>query len=405
MKLTRTINLHGVIVHIDEDAYQLLKDYLADIENRLPADERKDVMEDLESRIAELLQSALFAQKSESATIEMVQEVRRRIGAPEEFGENKRPVFKREHLNRQGIGRVLTIILKAILIIIAIQLLFPVLAVLFALLMAFFGLTLGGMAIIPAMGFELMGGSTGWTWVLCLSVLMTVAMPIYMIVHWIVKYSRERRHPSLRFWLISLLIWLIALGGLVASTTKALHANGTDLITVLDKLDEMDEDQSLVKETRELEPFHAISMGGAIRAEIHVGDPQEVKVRYDNIMGNVVTEVKDGVLTLRGEGDHSAKVVISVPSLDELNMTGACKVDIDGAVENLRADISGASRLDAEDLSVQDLHINVSGASKAEMSVTGTLWAQASGASKIIYHGDPQVSQRLCIGASCIQQN
>ena len=66
MKLTRSINLQGVVFTIDEDAYQLLKDYLSDIDSRLPFDEKKDVMDDLESRIAELLRSALFAQKVES---------------------------------------------------------------------------------------------------------------------------------------------------------------------------------------------------------------------------------------------------------------------------------------------------------------------------------------------------
>ena len=65
MKLTRSINLQGVVFTIDEDAYQLLKDYLSDIDSRLPFDEKKDVMDDLESRIAELLRSALFAQKVE----------------------------------------------------------------------------------------------------------------------------------------------------------------------------------------------------------------------------------------------------------------------------------------------------------------------------------------------------
>ena len=183
MKLTRSINLQGVVFNIDEDAYQLLKNYLSDIENRLPIDEKKDVMDDLESRLAELLQSALFAQKVESVTIEMIKDVRARIGEPDAFGENKRPVIKRERINRQGIGRVISIVLKAILIIIAIQVLFPVLAVVFALMMAFFGISIGGMALVPALGFGLMGGSTAWTWVLCLSVVVALAMPVYMIVH------------------------------------------------------------------------------------------------------------------------------------------------------------------------------------------------------------------------------
>ena len=240
MKITKNINLHGVVLTIDEDAYQLLKDYLVDIESRLPADEQKDVMDDIESRVAELLQSALFAQKVDSVTIEMIRNVRTRIGEPNEFGENKRPVIKREPISRQSVGRVLTIVLKAILIIIAIQLLFPLFAALFGLLMGFFGLSIGGMALFPALGFEILGGSTGWTWVLCLSVLVAIAMPIYMIVHWIVKWSRERKHPSLRFWVITILIWLLSLGGLVASTAKALFVNGESVTAIIQTLENID---------------------------------------------------------------------------------------------------------------------------------------------------------------------
>ena len=241
MKLTRTINLHGVVLNIDDDAYQLLKDYLSDIESRLPADEQADVMDDLESRIAELLQAALFDHKYESATINMIRDVRARIGEPEEFGENKRPVYKRERISRQGVGRVLTIVLKAILIIIALQLLIPVLGVAFGLLMAVFGVSLGGIALIPAFGLELFGGSIGWMSVLCLSAIVAVALPVYMIVHWIVKFSRERKHPSLRFWIIALLIWFISLGGLVSSACKAVQVNSSNITTVIDTLNEMDE--------------------------------------------------------------------------------------------------------------------------------------------------------------------
>ncbi len=241
MKLTRSINLHGAVFNIDEDAYLLLKDYLSDIESRLPADECKDVMDDLESRIAELFQAALFDHKFESVTINMVRDVRARIGEPTEFGENRRPVFKSERISRRGVGRVLTIVLKAILIIIGLQILFPVLAVIFALMMAFFGVSLGGMALVPALGFELLGGSVGWTWVLCLSAIAAIAIPIYMIIHWIVKYSRERKHPSMKFWIITLLIWFLSLGGLTASTIKVIEVNGSNIEAVIESLDELDE--------------------------------------------------------------------------------------------------------------------------------------------------------------------
>ena len=404
MKLTRSINLQGVVFTIDEDAYQLLKDYLSDIDSRLPFDEKKDVMDDLESRIAELLRSALFAQKVESVTVEMIKDVRARIGEPDAFGENKRPVFKRDRINRQGIGRVISIILKAILIIIAIQVLFPVLAVIFALLMAFFGISIGGMALVPALGFELFGGSTAWTWVLCLSVVVALAMPVYMIVHWIVKYSRERKHPSLRFWIIAILVWLLSLGGLIASAAKALQVNGTDLVTVLETLDDLDDDANLIREVRETEPFNAIDAAGAVKLEVYVGEPQAVNVRYAQ-SGAVTTEVVDGVLKICGVNNHSGKAVINVPSLEAINLTGASRAEVHGLTDELRANISGASKLDADDLWVKNMHITVSGASKAELNVTDSLWAQANGASKIEYQGNPSVQQSISLGASKIHRN
>ena len=404
MKLTRTINLHGVVLTIDEDAYQMLKEYLSDIENRLPDDEKTDVLDDIESRIAELFRAALFDRKCESVTIDMVRDVRARIGEPDEFGENKRPVIKKERISRQGAGRVLTIVMKAILIVIAVQLLLPVLGVLFALLMMFFGVSIGGIALMPALGFELMGGSTAWTWILCLSVIVAAGMPVYMIVHWIVKFSRERKHPSLKFWLISLFIWLLSLCGLIASADRALKTNGADLQTVIMNLDEYEDDSSFLSETRDVEPFHAIELSGAMKADIRVGEPQQVDVRFDRL-GAVETSVKDGILLVEGIGNHSGKVVITVPELDALSCSGASYVDIKGDIPTLRMDITGASKVKAKDLTVNDLHINVSGASKAEVNVTGTLWAQAAGASKIRYKGNPEVLQSISIGASSIKKD
>ena len=239
MKITRNINLHGVVLTMDEDAYLELKDYLADIENRLPEDEKKDVMDDLESRIAEVLQSELFARSAQVVTLMMIKNIENRIGAPSEFGENKRPVGPRERMSRQGVGRVLAIILKVILIIIAIQVLTPVLAVLFGLLMAVFGLSLGGAALVPALGFTLTG-SAAWTWVLSLSLICAIVMPLVMIIHWIIKYAREHKHPSLKFWVITLLLWFLSIGGLIASGIQILAANGQTLSSLFLLLNALD---------------------------------------------------------------------------------------------------------------------------------------------------------------------
>ena len=58
--------------------------------------------------------------------------------------------------------------------------------------------------------------------------------------------------------------------------------------------------------------------------------------------------------------------------------------------------------LEAEDLLAQVVHINCAGASKAEVHAVRELWAQAAGASKISYKGNPTVKQKLAVGGSLI---
>ena len=79
MKETRTINLNGLVYHIDYDAHHILHDYLQDIELRLPQDDRQEVMNDIEARIAELFQKALFAKNAQVVNLEMVNSVKSRL--------------------------------------------------------------------------------------------------------------------------------------------------------------------------------------------------------------------------------------------------------------------------------------------------------------------------------------
>ena len=94
MKETRTINLNGMVYHIDYDAYQSLRDYMQDIELRLPMNDRQEIIADIEARIAELFQNALFAKNIQVVNLSIVENVKAQIGAPAEFGENSRPKVK-----------------------------------------------------------------------------------------------------------------------------------------------------------------------------------------------------------------------------------------------------------------------------------------------------------------------
>lgn len=85
MKKTLTVNLGGTVFHIDEDAYQLLDKYLANLRIHFRKEEGSDeIMDDFEMRISELLTERVRL-GHEVITIEHVEEIIKRMGKPEEL--------------------------------------------------------------------------------------------------------------------------------------------------------------------------------------------------------------------------------------------------------------------------------------------------------------------------------
>ncbi len=88
MKKAIKINISGVIFHIDEDAYEKLKTYLKSVELYFSNKEGgKEIVDDIESRIAELFHSRVSENKKEVITIEDVVEVTAVMGDPVDFVE------------------------------------------------------------------------------------------------------------------------------------------------------------------------------------------------------------------------------------------------------------------------------------------------------------------------------
>ena len=83
MKKTVTINLGGVVFHIDDDACDRLSQYLSDLESRFPQEDRTEILRDIEVRMAELLNFKL--QNRDVVEINDVEEVIEVIGRPEQF--------------------------------------------------------------------------------------------------------------------------------------------------------------------------------------------------------------------------------------------------------------------------------------------------------------------------------
>lgn len=85
MKKTLTINISGIIFHIDEDAYDKLNSYLAKLKRHFNNTQGKDeIITDIEGRIAELLQEKTNDAK-QVISIEDINEVIGLMGEPGEF--------------------------------------------------------------------------------------------------------------------------------------------------------------------------------------------------------------------------------------------------------------------------------------------------------------------------------
>lgn len=85
MKKNITINLCGRLFNIDEDAYELLHNYIETLRNYFQREEGGDeIADDIEERIAELLDE-LKASGVEAVNIDHVKEIISRIGQPEQM--------------------------------------------------------------------------------------------------------------------------------------------------------------------------------------------------------------------------------------------------------------------------------------------------------------------------------
>ena len=145
---------------------------------------------------------------------------------------------------------------------------------------------------------------------------------------------------------------------------------------------------NVVKEQREVSAFHGIDAGSAFRIYITKGDKQSVVIETDdNIQEQIKLKVKDGILEMETKGNirnpKKMNAFITIPNLDALDLSGACKLTTTDRFDNDKMDIdlSGASGLEIK-IKVNKLEIEQSGASKSTISgFAGNMELDASGAS------------------------
>jgi hypothetical protein len=198
--------------------------------------------------------------------------------------------------------------------------------------------------------------------------------------------------------------------------------------------------------------FNAVDVGSAFQVTIQHADNYSVKITAGERALDRITVTQTGS-TLKIEvtpgmwmwGTFDAKAEITLPTLDNLTLSGATRATADGFntnnqfitkisgassldlinsnfanvnIElsgashmigqgtggNLTCTVSGASNLDLTNFQVNNADVNVSGASHAIVNPTGTLNADASGASSVQYLGTPTLGTINTSGASSVNK-
>ena len=184
---------------------------------------------------------------------------------------------------------------------------------------------------------------------------------------------------------------------------------------------------NLTTKSYDVSEFTKIDASHSFEIEVVVGKSQSVKIETDeNLLKYVKVLVENNTLYLDLTNnvnlDGDVKAVIFVKSLNNVDLSGACKINVEdintenfnmdisgackgtlsGTVENLNLDLSGATKLNTVKLIAKNLIVDMSGASKLEVYCENSLSVDGSGASKITVYGNPKKIKTDFSGVSSV---
>lgn len=180
-----------------------------------------------------------------------------------------------------------------------------------------------------------------------------------------------------------------------------------------------------ISQTRSVGPFTEIEVRGAIQLNATVGSDQTVSISADeNLQEHVATTVEGTKLiihprtTLRPRGPLVATV--HVPKLDAIALHsaaqamvtgleggalhvgafGATTVSLTGQVDSLTVEMGGAARLAAQTLKASTVRVQATGAAQAEVAAQRELSAELTGASRVMFTGNPTIDKKVSEAAA-----
>lgn len=213
---------------------------------------------------------------------------------------------------------------------------------------------------------------------------------------------------------------------------------------------EATEESAVARVADMTESFHGIDINGPFEVRLIQSDHSGMEIQAsDKDAQRINSEIKNGILKVWMEkkfrssddikliitsemfdkiGVHGAVELESQGSLQaeklEMNVSGACEVELglevghfdadisgagdlelEGSASSVDISISGAGNIDAEELNADRVEISISGAGHAEVHANEELDVSISGVGSVSYSGDPSNINKRISGMGSLSKN
>jgi hypothetical protein len=162
--------------------------------------------------------------------------------------------------------------------------------------------------------------------------------------------------------------------------------------------------RTIQRATIKLPTLHRLELTGASQGKIEgFSSSDKLDVSLSGASDLNIDSIKTGDTRFNISGASHMSGYIEMTD-GRLDLSGASTCELAGSAGNVLIDVSGASNARLSEFRVVDANINLSGASRATVSASGRLDADASGASTLNYIGSPTLGKTNTSGGSTISQ-
>ena len=153
-----------------------------------------------------------------------------------------------------------------------------------------------------------------------------------------------------------------------------------------------------------LPELHGLELSGATRGDISgFSSTDALRLEASGASSLNIDDVKAGSTRFNVSGASRVSGSITITDGDFI-LSGASTVDLNGTATDIQLDASGASTIKLSTFAVSNASVDLSGASSVTVNVSDRLDVQASGASRVIYTGNPSLGSVSVSGGSTISQ-